>query len=86
MNPRPLGYEPSELPNCSTPASLEHVAIEGGAEFPEPVACGHPPATESGRTSAGDLEAISETMFTPTRVLASRHVGDTLPGAAAPAW
>ena len=22
MNPRPLGYEPSELPNCSTPRRM----------------------------------------------------------------
>lgn len=23
MNPRPLGYEPNELPNCSTPVRTE---------------------------------------------------------------
>ena len=24
MNPRPLGYEPNELPDCSTPRHIEH--------------------------------------------------------------
>jgi len=37
-------------------------------------------------SGVGDLEAISEAMFTSTRVLASRHVGDSLPGTAALAW
>jgi hypothetical protein len=31
-------------------------------------------------SGVGDLEAISEAMFTSTRVLASRHVGDSLQG------
>jgi len=58
--------------------------LVAGAGF-EPATSDHAPAAEPGRTSVSDLEAISEAMFTPTRVLASRYVGDTpsrTPGAA----
>jgi hypothetical protein len=41
--------------------------------------------SRAGRTGVGGLDAIPEAVFTPTLVLASRHVGDTLPGAAAAA-
>ena len=36
-------------------------------------------------TERGGLEATPEAVFTPTRVLASRHVGDIFPGAVAAA-
>ena len=29
MNPRPLGYEPSELPNCSTPRRPTRIGDAG---------------------------------------------------------
>ena len=34
LNLRPLGYEPSELPNCSTPRYVEKITTGFGRQLP----------------------------------------------------
>ena len=40
MNPRPSGYEPDELPGCSTPREMGCVVWCPGLVFGSAVSCG----------------------------------------------
>jgi hypothetical protein len=70
MNPRPLGYEPSELPNCSTPRPPKTAATDRRAEFPEPKARWPPPRSDTPVTRAWTAWRRPQRLFTPASALA----------------
>jgi 3-dehydrosphinganine reductase len=81
LNPRPPGYEPGELPDCSTPRrtpslAAAHSCEQWLTELQAPRRSGRPAAAPSSRVGGGDAQGVAVgSRAAPIMTRASHFVG-----------